>query len=161
LEIQKVYVKRNEGTSVIRCPHCGTARTSYVGKFKGEKRRIQVRCSCQEIFGVVFEFRKDNRKECYIAGHYTKLPKGEEWWKMLVTSISSSGVGVMVQSGHNLSKGDHVEVKIRMKDRSRRSIIEKEAVVIWVKDVEIGCEFVGSVGYDLTYLVPLPYEDSE
>ena len=62
MEIQKVFVNPNGGTAVLKCPHCGNVKTLCVGKFSGSMRRVKIRCSCQTVFAVVFEFRKHERK---------------------------------------------------------------------------------------------------
>ena len=151
MEIQKVFVNPAGDTAVLKCPYCGTARTPDVGRFKGSRRRIKVKCSCRSTFGVLFEFRKANRKDTNIVGHYAPLAQGEEWRKMLVTNISRCGIGLLAQSIHQLSEGDEIKVRFNLKDSLQRCIIEKEALVRWVEDIHIGCEFMASAGQDQEY----------
>ncbi len=149
MKIEKVYVNP-DNSAVVECPYCGTATTRSVGKFRGVQRSVKVRCSCKSAFRVQFEFRKAHRKEMHLQGYYAKLPQGGEWRKMLITNISVSGIGLLTQSIEHLSRGDELKVRFNLDDE-RRSRVEKGAIVRWVADGNIGCEFIDSVGFDSTY----------
>ena len=84
---------------------------------------------------------------------------------MLVRNISVAGIGFDAIDTHCLSKGDAVCVGFTvddmwMKPDGRGTEVERHAVVRWVKDEHIGCEFIVRVGYDTVdaisgyYLVP-------
>lgn len=148
MEAQMVYVNPEDETAVLKCPNCGTAKTQHVGQFKGPKRTVKIRCRCQTNFHASFEFRKARRKETNIQGYFAKLPEGEDWRKMLVTNISLCGIGLLAQSTHELTKGDVLKVRFSLKDKTRRSMIEREAVVRWTESIHVGCEFMASVEYD-------------
>jgi hypothetical protein len=150
VETEKVYVKPDDGTAMLKCPYCGTTKTGYVGKFKGARRHLKIRCACQSIFRVLLEFRQTFRKESELQGYHTKLPYAGVWGEMLTTNLSISGVGFVTLTRHELSAGDEVKVKFTLDD-GRSSKIEKKALVRWVKERNIGCEFTASVGYDDTY----------
>ncbi len=150
VETEKVYVNLEDTTAVIKCPTCGTAKTRYVGKFRGSRRSVKVRCQCQSIFRVSFEFRRTFRKGTNLPGFYTQLPEADEWSKMLVTDISITGIGFSSFSAPNLTEGDELKVRFTLDD-GRRSQIEKKAVVRWVNDTNVGCQFMRSVGYDERY----------
>jgi len=148
MKIERVKVNPGDNKAMIKCPQCGIERTISVGKFKGSRRRVKTKCPCQTAFVVLFEFRKATRKESSVKGYYAKLPEGETWEKMLVTNLSISGIGFLAQSVHNLSQGDQVKVRFTL-DAGTRSTVEKTAVVRWIEDIHVGCEFVHSVGgYD-------------
>jgi len=150
VETLKVYVNADDSTAVLKCPNCGAAKTRYVGKFKGNKRSVKVRCKCQSFFRVSFEFRKTFRKGTHLTGFYAQLQEAGEWIRMLVTDLSITGIGFSAFTNHNLTQGDELKVKFTLDD-GRRSKIEKKDVVRWVKEREIGCQFMASVGYDETY----------
>ena len=152
MKTETVYVNRdNLGT--VKCPNCGIAKSVRAEKFKGPKRSVQIRCKCGTAFRVVFEFRKACRKETHLPGYYAKLATGNEGGQMLVRNISVTGIGFHAAALHNLHKGDMIKVKFivdrmwNMLNR-KRSEIERNAVVRWVKDRQIGCEFLSSVAYD-------------
>jgi hypothetical protein len=150
VEIQKIFVNPKGGTAVLKCPHCGNVKTLCVGKFRGSMRRVKIRCSCQEVFAVVFEFRKNERKEINLRGYYAKPSEGRDWHKTLITNISVGGIGLLAQSIHNLKEGDELKVRFTLPDPTP-SVIEKKAVVRWVKDIHLGCEFLQSVAQDDEY----------
>ena len=143
MEIKKVYVNRNDDTALLECPYCGTAKTRHVGKFKGGRRRVKVRCSCQSAFGVLFEFRKAYRRPTYLRGHYVKLPGADDGRNIVVRDISMTGIGLLTNGTQNLSRGDKLQVRFTLDDRAR-SEIEKDAVVRWAQDRYVGCEFLHS-----------------
>jgi len=160
MQTEKVYVNLDDDTAMLKCPKCGTAKIGYVGKYKGSKRSVKVRCRCQSAFDVLFEFRRAHRKDTNIQGYYAKLAEGEDWRKIVVTNISLTGIGLLSNGMHNLNMGDELKLRFNLDD-PRRSKIEKEAVVKWAEDVHIGCEFIMSVSYDETsdkaldfYLMP-------
>ena len=153
MEIVRVYVNRDD-LAVVTCPNCATAKTVNVGKFKGRQRRIHVRCKCQKAFPVSFEFRNSCRKETYLPGYYTKLSDGKERGMVVVKNISVTGVGFDADSTHKLNQGDEVSVRFMVDDMRRnrsnrkRMEVERHAVVRWVKDGHVGCEFKAWIGYD-------------
>jgi hypothetical protein len=157
VETKKIYVHSNE-TAVLRCPHCGNARTRYVGECKGPRRNVKIRCRCQLAFHVCFEFRRARRRETSIQGHFTKLPDVDKWEKMSIENVSLAGVGLLTRTVHDLSIGDQLRVRFNLNGGGKPSIVEKEAVVKWVSGGNIGCKFRNAVEYDDSsfhfYLMP-------
>ena len=149
METEKAYVNPGDNTVILRCPHCDRTKSHDVGKFKGSKRRVKVKCSsCQAVFRVSFDFRKTPRRETHRAGHYIKLPETGKWHKMLATDISITDIGFTALSRHDLKIGDELRVRFTL-DEGQGSKIEKKAVVRRVKDMHIGCEFEASLPFDL------------
>jgi len=148
METERAYVNPGDNTVVLKCPHCGTAKIRHVGKFKGSKRRVKVRCSCGAVFSVSFDFRKTPRRETHREGYYTKLPEARAWRKMLATDVSITDMGFTALGKHDLKIGDELKVRFTLDDH-RCSKIEKKAIVRRVKDRHIGCEFVASLAFDV------------
>jgi hypothetical protein len=146
MEVQKVYVNP-DNTAVVKCPKCETTKIVNVGKFKGARRRLKIRCTCNASLSITFEFRKAYRKKTDLQGFYAKLPPAKAPDKMQVRDLSMTGIRFVTAVAHHLRKGDEVVLKFTLDDRNR-SKIEKNAVVRWVKDKEIGCRFTESVQYD-------------
>ncbi|MDY6950320.1 MAG: PilZ domain-containing protein [Thermodesulfobacteriota bacterium] len=149
MEVQKVYVNP-DNTAVIKCPHCDATKVVHVGKFKGSKRRLKIRCTCNASLAVTFEFRKAYRKETNLQGFYAKVRPSQAPSKIQVKDLSMTGLRFVTASPHTLRKGDELIVKFTLDDRSR-SKIEKKVVVRWIKDREIGCCFSESVQYDKVF----------
>ncbi|MBU4443911.1 hypothetical protein KJ656_02360 [bacterium] len=155
MEIQKVYV-RHDGTTVVKCHNCGTTKTVDAAKLKKRGKPLKLRCSCQAVFQIFFEFRGAYRKKCSLDGYYTKLPVMNEWLKMRIDSISMTGVGFTTLNRDDLRKNDRLMMKIFLDDREK-SKIEKRAVVKWVQGRDIGSSFVETDKYDKIlgfYLMP-------
>ncbi|MDY6987106.1 MAG: PilZ domain-containing protein [Thermodesulfobacteriota bacterium] len=149
MEVQKVYVNP-DNTAVVKCPHCDTTKVVHVGKFKGPKRRLKIRCTCNASLPVTFEFRKAYRKETSLQGFYAKAPPAQAPGKIEVKDISMTGIRFVTASPHTLRKGDEVIVRFTLDDR-KRSKIEKKAVVRWIKERSVGCRFSESVQYDKVF----------
>jgi len=149
MEEQKVYVNP-DNTAVVKCPHCETTKVVHVGKFKGPRRRLKIRCSCNSSLSVTFEFRKAYRKETNLQGFYSKVRSTSAPGKVEVKDLSMTGIRFVTASPHTLRKGDEVMVSFTLDDRNR-SKIEKKVVVRWIKDRAIGCRFSESVQYDKVF----------
>jgi hypothetical protein len=146
MEIQKVYV-RHDGTTVVKCHNCGTTKTVDAAKLK---------CSCQAVFQVFFEFRSAYRKKSSLDGYYAKHSIKKEWIKVRINNISMTGVGFITLNRNYLRKDDRLVVRISLDD-SEKSKIEKSAVVECVQDRYIGCRFIELDEYDKIlgfYLMP-------
>ena len=155
MEIQKVYV-RHDGTTVVKCHNCGTTKTVDAAKLKKRGKPLKLRCSCQEVFQIFFEFRGAYRKNSCPDGYYAKFSVINEWLKMRIDSISMTGVGFTTLNRNDLRKNDRLMVKISLDDREK-SKIEKKAAVKWVQDRDIGCRFIETDKYDKVlgfYLMP-------
>ena len=155
MEIQKVYV-RHDGTTVVKCHNCGTTKTVDAAKLKKRGKPLKLRCSCQAVFQIFFEFRSAYRKKSCPDGYYAKHSVMNEWIKVRINNISITGVGFITLSRNYLRKGDRLVVRISLDDRGK-SKIEKSAVVKWVQDRYIGCSFIEIDKYDKVlgfYLMP-------
>ena len=146
MEIQRVYVK-DDNTAVVKCPKCRAVKTVNAGKLKKRGKPLVLRCSCRSLFKVFFEFRKSHRKRANLEGYYTILPVSKQWGKMRVDDISLNGIGFTTLNNNNLKKGDEIKVRFNLDD-TRRSEIEKRAVVMWVNNKSAGCEFAETDEYD-------------
>jgi hypothetical protein len=148
MKIERIRVDPADNKALIECPQCGAKRFIVVDKYRGTRRRVKTRCRCGAAFVALFEFRKATRKESSVQGYYAKLSGEQIWQKMLVTNVSISGIGFLAQSVHHLSPGDQVKVRFTL-DGATRATVEKTAVVKWIEEIHVGCEFLYSVGgYD-------------
>jgi hypothetical protein len=155
MEIQKIYVKQ-DGTTVVRCHNCGKSKTIDAAKLKRRGKPLKLRCSCQAVFQIFFEFRGAHRKKSCPDGYYAKLSKMNEWLKMRLNSISMNGIGFTTLNRNYLTKNDRLMVKIPL-DGRKKSQIEKKAVVKWIQGRDIGCSFIDTDEYDKAlgfYLMP-------
>ena len=155
MEPQKAFV-REDGTTVLKCPHCRHARTVSVAKLKDKKKLLKIKCSCQKSYSVSLELRKMYRKDTNLNGQFVNLSLNNERGTMLVTDVSMGGMGFTV-IGRNRVQVDHdLEVTFSLDD-SHSSVISKQVTVKIVRDKFVGCEFRHAHEYDKAlgfYLMP-------
>ncbi len=155
MEPQKAFV-REDGTTVLKCPHCRHARTVSVAKLKDKKKLLKIKCSCQKSYSVSLELRKMYRKDTNLNGQFVNLSLNNERGTMLVTDVSMGGMGFTV-IGRNRVQVDHdLEVTFSLDD-SHSSVISKQVTVKIVQDKFVGCEFRHAHEYDKAlgfYLMP-------
>ena len=154
-EIHKFHVNE-EGIAIVVCPHCGNTKTVNAARFKGSNKTLKIRCTCQSVISVFFEFRRAYRKKTNLDGYYSKPSTSKEWDHILVKNISLTGIGFETLTTHNLKENDELEVKFTLDDMKRTEIKKRVAVRV-VKDKYIGCEFEdrGQFDNELSfYLMP-------
>lgn len=145
-DIEKVYVNQ-EGIAVLKCPACEKVKQTKVGKFKGARHILKVRCSCEEIFLVNLEFRKSYRKELSLQGKYILLPDEVHHGRAQIVNISKSGIGLQIPGIHRLQEGEKLLVSFVLDD-IHTSKIEKKVVVRLVNGNYVGCEFIEASNHD-------------
>ena len=152
---QKAFV-REDGTTVLKCPHCRHARTVSVAKIKEKKKVIKVKCSCQKSYSVSLELRKMYRKNASLKGSYVNLSQKNKTGIMIVQDVSMGGLGFQAVGGSHIKKDDELEVTFTLDD-THSSVIKKQVVVRIVRDKFVGCEYIHAHEYDKAlgfYLLP-------
>jgi hypothetical protein len=155
MEPQKAFV-REDGTTVLKCPHCKHARTVSVQKIKDKKKVIKVKCSCQQSYSVSLELRKMYRKNTNLKGRYVNLSLDNETGTMVVQDVSMGGIGFQAVGANRIEKNHELEVTFTLDD-THSSVIKKTVVVRIVRNNFVGCEFLHSHEYDKAlgfYLLP-------
>ncbi|MBE9519834.1 MAG: PilZ domain-containing protein [Proteobacteria bacterium] len=155
MEPQKAFV-REDGTTVLKCPHCRHARTVSVAKLKDKKKIIKIKCSCQQSYTVSLELRKMYRKDTNLNGQFVNISLNNERGSMLVTDVSMGGIGFTVVGRNRIEVDHELEVTFTLDD-SHSSVISKQVLVKIVRDKFVGCEFRHAHEYDKAlgfYLMP-------
>jgi hypothetical protein len=153
--MQTVYVGPND-TAQLNCPACGVSKTLDVGKFKGRKDPLKLKCKCNSTSQVFLEFRKAFRKKANLRGVYNVPERKDESGRIIVKNLSKRGIGFTTFSDHKLSQGDEIKVDFTLDDR-KETRIEKHAVVMNTEKNYVGCEFTGKDHHDTSlgfYLMP-------
>ena len=145
LESRKTFVKE-DGTTVLKCPHCRYARTVSVIKFIGKQKVINVKCSCMKSYSVKLIQRKMYRKSTNLKGNYTNLSLNNELGMMIVKDVSMGGIGFEVIGGNRIKKEHELMVTFTLDD-THSSVIKKQVVVRNVRDKFVGCEFLHANEY--------------
>ena len=152
---QKAFVKE-DGTTVLKCPHCRHARTVSVAELKGKKRILKIKCSCQQSYSVRLELRKMYRKETKLNGHFVNLSLNNEKGAIIVKNASVGGLGFTVIGRNRIQKDHQLEVTFTLDD-PHSSVISVPVVVRFVRDTFVGCDFQHAHEYDKAlgfYLMP-------
>ena len=157
-ETKKVFVGEDSMVTVI-CPSCRLVKSVNVEKFKDRKEPLRVRCKkCEGTFRILLDFRASFRKEVHLDGYYKKYGSNK-WHRMVVEDIShTSRTGIRIASMHDLKEGDDVKIKFTL-DNTKHSKIERNAVVKWTRDRDVGLEVTDNSPYETTlgfYLQSIP-----
>ena len=155
MDTHKVFV-REDGSTVLKCPHCGHARTVSVQHVKDKKKIIKVKCLCKKSYSVALELRRMFRKTTSLKGKYNNLTLDGNSGLMIVKDVSMGGVGFEIIGEIHLEKEHELEVTFTLDDNDS-SVIRKLVVVKIIKGRYVGCEFRSSFGYDKAlgfYLTP-------
>ena len=135
----KFYVNDTNQTTII-CPKCGFARTIDTTKYKETKKRFKANCKCGEVFKFTLEFRKHFRKNVSLPGEYTNQKSGERG-EVIVRDLSMGGLHFTSLRPHQISKDDRLELRFDL-DNTARTEIRRSAKVMWVKDRDIGAQYI-------------------
>ena len=147
LEPLDTFINEEDGTTVLKCPHCRYARTVSVIKFIGKQKAINVKCSCMKSYSVKLVHRKTYRKNTNLKGRYTNLSLNNEAGILIVKDVSMGGIGFEVVGGNRIEKEHDLMVTFTLDD-TYSSVITKQVVARHVRDKFVGTEFLHAHEYD-------------
>jgi len=142
--MQKVFVS-SDNTITFKCPKCNQPKTVDVLNYKNLEKaeRVKVKCSCENIYYVLIEKRKQFRKTTNFPGTYTHIvsdiPKNKG--TMVVTDVSRTGLRIKLNSKTEFFLGDKIIVEFHLDDKNR-SLIKKECIIKKDFGLEFGIEFI-------------------
>ena len=138
----KIFVNV-ENMAIFKCPKCGTTRTEDMTAHQSLGKTISTKCTCKcghtFFVTVMMEKRKYYRKETNLPGQFSTV-SNEISGLMTVKNISLSGLRFKLNENKNLNIGDRVNVEFTLDDK-QRSVIQKEAEIKFIKDLNIDAEF--------------------
>ncbi len=142
----KIYIS-NDNMATFTCPECSKSRTVDVSKYKHAETAIKVKCKCKCgcSYTAVLERRQYFRKETNFPGRYVTV-RGEKGL-MTVVDISRSGLGIKLSSKPNFKIGDKLTVEFNLDDQPR-SLINREVIIMSIRDLNVGTEFSSMDHYD-------------
>ncbi|MBW2406153.1 MAG: PilZ domain-containing protein [Deltaproteobacteria bacterium] len=135
----KFYVNDTDQATIV-CPKCGFAKTVNAAKFKETQKYIKANCKCGEVFKFTLEFRKHYRKDTKLAGEYAIRQSGEKG-EIVVQNLSMGGIQFTSLRPHRIFKDDTLELKFKL-DNPARTEIRRFAKVMWVRDRDVGAEYI-------------------
>jgi len=136
----KFYVNDTNKTTIV-CPKCGYAKVIDTSNFKATQKRLKANCKCGEVFKFTLEFRKHYRKDVRLPGEYS-IPRSREKGEIVVHNLSLSGVQFTCFRQHQILPDDTLELKFNL-DNSARTEIRRSAKVMWVRERDVGVQFIG------------------
>jgi len=154
-EAQKVFVKQ-DNMAAIKCPYCKSVRTANVAQYKDQRKVLKVKCACQKVFSITFEFRRMYRKPTNLPGTYVNVTNSEDRGRMVVKNVSMGGIGFSAAGKHRIQKDDELEVEFVLDDK-HKSVIRRNVVARMVTPDFVGCEFSNPNEYNKAlgfYLMP-------
>ncbi len=161
----KAFVNCDDNV-VIVCPCCGIRKSVKVGHFKNKQHALRVKCPCAKQFAVHLDFRKHYRKttdlegfyqkkEVNIAGYFVNLSKGDEWHgdegrvpiNCMIKNISMGGIGMEIIGNVIVQEEDELKIQFIL-DNKKKTAIQRNVVVVSVRDNIVGCQFTESMAHD-------------
>jgi predicted RNA-binding Zn-ribbon protein involved in translation (DUF1610 family) len=138
----KIFVNV-ENVAVFKCPKCGVTRAEDMTAHQSLGKTIKTKCTCKcghtFIVTVIMEKRKYYRKDTNLPGQFSTIGN-EASGLMTVKNVSLSGLRFKLNEKKKLNIGDRVNVEFTLDD-TQRSVIQKEAEIKAIKDLNIDAEF--------------------
>ena len=137
----EVFVDRGNNVG-ITCPYCQKTHEVSLDKYREAKHSIITRCSCQERFKIILNFRQYYRKEVKLIGDFINISaRSNNWHVMTVTNLSMVGLRFKVTESTAIENGHHLRVKFRL-DNSKASELVEEVEVINIDGDHYGCKYL-------------------
>jgi len=153
IPVKKIYVD-NDGIVNFTCPQCGITKKESAYIYRSHPEPVTIGCTCQNVYVVQIEFRRDYRKRTNLSGSYATTKREI----MTVKNLSMGGSGFEAKLDHGLIHADSIMVEFRL-DNNQRSLIKKNATICGIKGNYISCKFFnppGSLDPDLGFYLRTP-----
>ncbi len=136
----KVHVRDNN-TATLICPACGAVKHLSAEKLLHARHTVSVRCRCQHVLSVLFDFRRHFRKQTSLPGTYSITnPAGGGGGIVHISNISRGGLGFTVSGVHRIEPGQELMLEFQLNDR-KKTQLKKQAIVRSVQQNTVGCQF--------------------
>ena len=140
MEMIKVMVKKGD-VAIISCPFCQKTKKISVEQYKETgKRELTIKCSCDKVFCICLECRKQHRKPARLLGKSINLSNHSEKQDVIIKNISSGGIGFCPFKKHRTRKDDRLLVSFNLND-IQHTPIDTHITVRSTTNDYIGCEF--------------------
>lgn len=138
-DLSKVTV-REHGLATVVCPRCGQRMAIDCSDHLKAEGNVKIRhcCACGHSHTVLLERRRHLRKRVFFSGGFRPRHMSERY-AMVVKDLSRQGIKAQLAGNVPISVGDWLEVIFRLDDLTG-SVVEREAVVRYVRDGHAGME---------------------
>ncbi len=139
----KVSVQEYGVTTVV-CPRCGQRMAIDCSDHLRAEGNVKIRhsCSCGHSHTVLLERRRQLRKRVFFSGSFRPQDASDRY-AMVVKDLSRLGIKCQLAGNPPVSVGDRLNLIFRLDD-STGSVVERDAVVRYVRDGHAGMEFHGT-----------------
>ena len=137
-----IYV--TEGNkAVIVCPECEKLKQISVGRFKGTKHTLKVRCSCKKEFQVTLNFRKGIRKKVNLEGTYRKASQDHSpMEECTIVDLSFKGVRLKLYDTQDLKVDDELIVHFVLDDKRKTEVKRKIKICNLIQENFVAAKFI-------------------
>ncbi|MFH1148345.1 MAG: PilZ domain-containing protein [Pseudomonadota bacterium] len=142
----KTIVPNQQGLIYLLCPFCNANALESAKSFPIHKP-ISINCSCGKSYEVVIEYRKAFRKKTSLPAIYWKLDPKDVFHNGTIHDLTLEGCNLLVSENNALHQGDRIKLLFKL-DNSKRTKVEREAVIRRISENNMGCEFVGNAVLD-------------
>jgi len=142
--MEKLYVDDSNKANII-CPKCLFERNIDLNIIEDDQKILRGKCRCGKAYEFSIEYIKEYRKDVEFFGEYIIEKSGKEG-DIIIKDLSMGGIRFENLSLHQISKDDILEVKFQL-DNPKRSEIQKSVKVVWVRDQNIGANFIETQSY--------------
>jgi hypothetical protein len=142
--VKKLYAQAHDRKPIV-CPHCGQMKTIQIADYRHlVGKPLKVKCPCGHGFRLQIELRAYQRQATRLPGQYVALrrgtPPGVERGRMEVEDLSRTGLRLCTLRPHTLQVDETIRVCFRLDDGAR-TLVDRSAVVKWVKGAQVGVAF--------------------
>ncbi len=133
-----------DNIATITCPECHKSKSVTVGKYRNKNHTLKVRCSCDNSFRILLDFRRHYRKETNLEGTYSMQSPALGTGRLNILNISRSGVGFAIGfevAGRNTMKlGQKAQISFEL-DNKKMTVMNKVITIRTISDQYVGGEF--------------------
>lgn len=140
MEAQKILVKESD-VATIACPSCDkTKKFSVESCRQKSKRDLLVKCSCENVFSVCLEYRKDRRKSVKLLGKSINFSNHRESQDIIIKNISMGGAGFCPFKKYKTKQDDRLQVFFELNE-CNNTPVKKDVTVRTANHDYVGSEF--------------------
>ena len=137
---ENVFINSNK-IGTIECPKCKKHWEKDFSKFTDviKSNGFNCKCPCGHSFQIKLERRRHKRKQTNLTGSYLN-DKTKVRGLINIKNLSSSGVGLELNTKQPMPRGDKLLLKFNLDD-NKKSYLCREAIVKKADGSRVGLEF--------------------
>lgn len=148
--------------STITCPHCDRQKTIPNEQLCKGGRSLRVKCSCQNVFALVTNRRRFQRRDVNFIGDMMVSASHKRLAAINIISLSIEGLGFRAEA-LELQVGDTFTVAFSLDNAAETAIVD-EIVICNIHNGMVGAKFLARNGYNPEidfYLMDIDCQDQD